>query len=213
MVAVMEWHYKAAILSHDALIQGDLEKMRTRLARIIEKSLPASAPKSWRPHHARLHKAALSGVSGITSLDSAGSVMGDVAEACGACHAALKVGNIYFWPAPPDKDDKFKTTMRTHQWASERLWEGVTGPFEEAWPRGAEAMAATRIFKDGRDTVKASLRAREAELRKMGRKAKAATGLHQRAVIYGRLLSTCARCHQEAGVTIEPAKTTTPWQE
>ena len=213
MGAVMERHYEVAILSHDALIQGDLEKMRRRLLRIVKQELPASAPKSWRPRHARLHEAARS-ASGISSMESAGSVMGDVAEACGACHAALGVGNIYFWPAPPDEDDKFKTAMRTHQWATERLWEGVTGPFEEAWPRGAEALADIRLFEDdGDDTVKSSLRAREGKLREMGRKAKAATGLHERALIYGRLLTTCAGCHKEAGVSIVPAKSIPPWQE
>jgi len=212
MGAVMEGHYEVAILSHDALIQGDLEKMRRRLARIVKQELPARAPKSWRSLHARLHEAAR-GASRISSLESAGSVMGDVAEACGTCHAALGVGNIYFWPAPPDEDDKLKTAMRTHQWATERLWEGVTGPFEEAWPRGAEALADIRLFADDDDTVKISLRAREAKLRKMGRKAKEATGLHERALIYGRLLTTCAGCHQEAGVSIVPAKSIPPWQE
>jgi len=212
MVAVMEGHYEVAILSQDALIQGDLEKVRSRLARIVKQELPASAPQSWGPYHTRLHEAARS-ASRISSLESAGSVMGDVAEACGACHAALGVGNIYYWPAPPDQDDKFKTAMRTHQWAVERLWEGVTGPFEEAWPRGAEALAVIRLFEDDGDTVKGSLQAREDELRDMGRKAKATTGLHERAVIYGRLLATCAGCHQEAGVSIVPAKSIPPWQE
>ena len=212
MSAVMERHYEVAILSHDALIQGDLEKMRSRLARLAKQELPAGAAKTWKSRHARLHEAA-SSASKISSLESAGSVMGDVAEACGACHAALGVGNIYYWPAPPDEDDKLKTAMRTHQWATERLWEGVTGPFEEAWPRGAEALAEISLFDAVGDTVTSDLRAREAVLRDMGRRAKAATGLEERADIYGRLLSTCAGCHQEAGVSIIPAKSIPPWQE
>ena len=58
MVTLMERHYEAAILSHDALIQGDLEKVRGRLARIVKRELPSSAPENWKPHHARLHEAA-----------------------------------------------------------------------------------------------------------------------------------------------------------
>ncbi len=212
MVAVMEGHYEVAILSHDALIQGDLEKVRSRLTRIVKQELPASAPQSWRPHHTRLHEA-VRGASRISSLESGGSVMGDVAEACGACHTALDVGNIYYWPAPPEGDDEFETTMRTHQWATERLWEGVTGPLKEAWPRGAEALANIRLFEDLGDSIKDSLRKREDKLRGMGRKAKAAKGLHERAVIYGQLLTTCAGCHQELGITIKPAKSIPPWQE
>ncbi len=213
MVTLMERHYEVTILAHDALIQGDLEKMRSQLSRIVEQTLPASAPPSWRPHHVRLQEAATSGASRMSSLASAGSVMANVAEACGSCHAALKVSNIYYRPAPPAKDDQLKTAMRTHQWASERLWEGVTGPLEEAWPRGADALADIRLFATNGETVKGSLRVREDELREMGRKAKTTTGLHERAAIYGRLLTTCAGCHQEAGVTIAPAKAIPLWQK
>lgn len=212
MVPLMERHYQAAISSHDALIQGDLEKVRGRLARIVKEELPSSAPESWKPHHARLHEAARR-ASGISSLKSGGSVMGDVAETCGACHTALGAGNIYYWPAPPEGDDKFETVMRTHQWATERLWEGVTGPLKEAWPRGAEALADIRLFEDLGDAIKDSLREREDKLRALGRKAKAAKGLHERAIIYGQLLTTCAGCHQELGITIKPAKSIPPWQD
>lgn len=212
MAALMEGHYETAILGHDALIRGDLEEMRSRLGRLVKQELPASAPESWRPLHARLHKAARS-ASGISDLESAGSVMGDVAEACGACHAALGVGNIYYWPAPPDEDDELKTAMRTHQWASERLWEGVTGPLKEAWPRGAEALADIRLFGEEGKSVKGSLQALEAELREIGRRAKATKGLHKRAVVYGQLLTTCPGCHREADVSIVPAKSIPPWQK
>jgi cytochrome c553 len=213
MVNLMERHYEATILSHDALIQGDLETMRKQLARLARQKLPANAPQGWSPFHARLQEAARSGASNITTLQEAGSVMAEVAEACGACHAAQKVENIYYWPAPPEDEKSLKSTMHTHQWASERLWEGVTGPFAEAWPRGASALAEGRIFKGEGDEVKASLRAREDELREMGRSAMAASGLHARALAYGRLLTRCAACHREAGVSIAPAKPMPPWQE
>lgn len=213
MVSAMERHYEAAILGHDALIQGDIEMLRTQLAKLAKLELPDNAPPSWQPYHARLRESVSGDASRITSMESAGTVMGDVAESCGSCHAALNVNNIYFRPAAPAGDSGLQTTMRTHQWASERLWEGVTGPFAEAWTRGAEALTDTRIFTDKGDASKASLHTRENALREMGRTAKAATGLHERAVIYGRLLTACAGCHQAAGVSIAPAKSLTPWQK
>ncbi|MDH3974605.1 MAG: hypothetical protein OEV42_10045 [Deltaproteobacteria bacterium] len=212
MIAVMEKHYDSAILSHDALIQGNLEALRRRLSQIETQTLPPAAPESWRPHHARLRKAARS-AAGISSLEKAGPVMGAVAEACGACHAALGVGTFYYWPSPPDEKGGVEREMRTHQWATERLWEGVTGPFQEAWYRGAAALAEARVFGNEGSGVKNSLLNREAELRDLGRTAKATKGLHERAVIYGRLLTTCAGCHQEAGVSIKSAKPIPPWQE
>jgi len=212
MVALMEAHYNAAILSHDALIRGDLKTLRNQLARIRKQELPTAAPQSWKPHHTRLRETA-SGAASVASLDNAASVMGAVAEACGACHAAVGVDKIYFWPAPPDKDNKLKTAMRTHQWATERLWEGVTGPLDEAWNRGAAALAEARVFSQKRDSVTSSLLEREAALQEEGRMAKGATELHKRAIIYGHLLTTCAECHEEAGVAIKPSKSIPPWRQ
>ena len=211
MVTLMESHYNAAILSHDALIRGNLTTLRNQLAKIETQVLPDAAPQSWGPHHTRLREAARRAAS-VSSLDTAAPVMGAIAEACGTCHATVGVGKIYFWPAPPDKDGKLKTTMRTHQWATERLWEGVTGPFGEAWNRGAVALAKAQVFKEG-DTIKSSLLAREAALRDIGQAATQTTGLHEQAIIYGRLLTTCAECHQEAGVSIKDTKSIPPWRK
>lgn len=212
IVTFMERHYTDAILSQDALIQGDLETLRRRLADIAEQELPDNAPESWKPYHERLQKV-VRNADEISSLEKAASVMGDVAEACGACHAALGIGKIYFWPASPDEPEELEASMRTHQWATERLWEGVTGPFEAAWNRGAAVLADVRVFEDDDSMVDSTLRALETELRDLGRQAQESSGLHERAVIYGRLLVTCAECHKKAGVTIPPAKPIPPWQK
>jgi hypothetical protein len=60
--------------------------------------------------------------------------------------------------------------------------------------------------------VEEGLRARDADLRDLGRLAEVMTGLHERALVYGRLLATCADCHREAGVTIKHDKSIPPWQ-
>ena len=103
--------------------------------------------------------------------------------------------------------------MRNHQWATERLWEGVTGPFQAAWYRGAAALAATRVFSNKGKGVKPSLLKREAKLRQVGEIAKVTKGLHERALIYGHLLTICANCHQDAEVSIKKTKPTPPWQK
>lgn len=211
-VALMEEHYTAAIRSHDALIQGNLESLRKQLAKIAEQKLPTGAPKSWTDHHIALQRVARKGER-VSTLDEAASVMAEVGEACGTCHATLEVGKIYFWPEEPKGNDELEKAMRTHQWATERLWEGITGPYEEAWNRGASILANVRLFGEEGGSVKTVLLKLEAELRALGRNAKAATRLHERASIYGHLLKTCAACHQEAGVTIKPAKEVPPWQK
>lgn len=208
MVAVMEFHYRSAIAAHDALIRGDLDSLRSRAGELITQPLPPNAPDSWGPFDARLREAA-GRVASVEGLEDAGPAMAAVAEACGACHAAAGAGKIYFWPSPPDEDGKVQSAMHNHQWASERLWEGVTGPFDEAWKRGAKALAEGRVFGG---EVKNELRTRDGDLRDLGRMAVVAVGLHDRAQIYGRLLATCADCHNVAGVKIPHAKSGPPGQ-
>jgi len=205
MVALMEGHYGSAIAAHDALIRGDLETLRSHMSEIPERTLPAAAPESWRSHERRLHDAARAAASAST-LEVAGRALAAVAGACGACHQAVALGDIYRKPEPPRGDSDLETAMLKHQWATERLWEGITGPWDDAWTRGAAALAGSPVFtsEEGegeRLPVSAGLHARATAMREMGGTALTTTGLAERAEVYGRLLETCAACHLGAGVT------------
>jgi len=206
MVALMEAHYNAAITAHDALIRGDLEMLRTRLAEIESRPLPSAAPDDWRPFDASLQEASRNAAD-ATSLETAAPHMAAVAEACGECHAHVARGPVYRRPLPPEGESEVETAMLGHQWATERLWEGVTGPWGEAWQRGADALAESRVFEpeDQGSGVSESLLEQEEALRELGRTARETTGLRERARVYGRLLATCGDCHREAGVTLEAA--------
>lgn len=211
MVALMEAHYTSAILAHDALIQGDLVGFRARLAEFDSQALPAGAPEQWKPFDQQLHSAA-SRARDATELSTAASTMAAVALACGACHQSTPGGPVY--PAPPvDEDDRqTKAEMRRHEWAVLMLWDGVTGPSEYAWGRGAEGLAETRIFADvaspgGTDQ---SLLTREATLRRLGEEAKTAISLPDRALLYALMLATCGDCHQAVGVKLSYENTSPP---
>lgn len=205
MVASMEAHYGLVILAHDALIHGDLDAFRAQLARAAEQQLPPSAPAAWGPYHEPLRAAAGSGAE-AEDLEQAAHALAEVVRACGTCHAALDAGPVYPAPAPGDGETVVETAMLDHQWATERLWEGVTGPWDGAWQRGADALAETRVFGDLGEgvTLADALREREEALRAIGREAKTTDGLDARAALYGRLLATCGDCHLEAGVEFAP---------
>jgi cytochrome c553 len=208
MVAVMEVHYHSAIAGHDALIRGDLKTLRRRITELTLQPLPPAAPASWEPFDTQLREAARN-METVTNLNDAALAMASVAKSCGSCHAAAGAGQIYFWPAPPNGDKKIQTAMLTHQWASERLWEGITGPFDKAWIRGAKSLAEGKIFGEG---AKATLHARETDLQNLSQQAERITGLDEKALIYGQLLATCAGCHLEANVSIKQDKSVPPWQ-
>jgi cytochrome c553 len=208
MVASMEAHYNIVILAHDALLQGDLDRFRSQLALVPEQELPANSPAAWTPLHERLQAAARSGAE-VADLDAAAAALASVVLACGTCHAALDTGPVYPAPAPDDGADPLKTAMRDHQWVTERLWEGVTGPWDNAWERGAEALAVVQVFGEAQQrgvNLSDDLRRREQELREIGTEAKATTALDARAALYGRLLATCGECHRAVGVKFEPVR-------
>ncbi len=196
MVAIMENHYLSAISAHDSLIRNDLPAFRGHLARLAGQELPSNAPEGWKAPHGKLRDAAR-GAEGATELARAGAVMGEVAGACGACHVGHINGPLYQDPAAPLGADAVSDGMMSHQWATERLWEGVTGPRDDAWTRGAAALAQSSVFVDAPGS---SLHEREQALRTMGEEARSANTLAVRTAAYGRLLATCAACHDDAGV-------------
>lgn len=203
MVASMEAHYGASILAHDALQQGDLEAFRSQLALARDQELPASSPPEWRALHQQLKEAASRGAT-VSDLDAAAGALGSLVLACGTCHEALDMGPVYPAPAPDDGNDDLETAMLDHKWATERLWEGVTGPWDVAWQRGSAALAVIQVFGDrGAETLSDDLRRREQELREIGEQAMTTTALDERAALYGRLLSTCGDCHRAIGAKFD----------
>lgn len=204
MVAAMEAHYTTVILAHDALLQGNLEAFRSQLAGVPDQQLPEASPPSWLALHGQLGAAAAEAAS-VADLDAAAAAFSDVVLACGSCHAALGTGPVYPAPAPADGTDVVQEAMLDHQWVTERLWEGVTGPWDNAWERGADALTTIQVFGDlGPETILSDeLLLREQELRDLGAEAKTTTALDARAALYGRLLSTCGACHQAVGVNFE----------
>jgi len=211
LVAAMEAHYGSAILAHDALIQGDLDAFRARLAEFDSHELPPNSSDQWKPFDAQLHAAARRGGK-ATDFTTAANVLASVALACGTCHQSVGGGPVYPVPPVAEQTQPLKAEMREHQWATQMLWDAVTGPSAYAWDRGSTELAEARIFGDGRsvDEIDDSLFQREVALRGLGEEARATTGLPARAMLYGRMLATCAGCHQAVGVKLPAYKSSPP---
>lgn len=197
-VALMEQHYGAAIAAHDALIRANGGELRRQLTALAAQGLPAKAPESWKPGHAEMREAARKARSAGTDA-ALGAVMGEVVKACGACHALHGQGPLYKKPQAPE-GGVLQNEMQKHQWASERLWEGVTGPWDDAWLRGAQALAKSEVFPRDAGTLSDELVRQEANLRSLALRAQRTRGLTERAALYGKMLATCASCHEQIGL-------------
>ncbi len=206
-MASMESHYGAAILAHDALRQGDLERFRARIALASDQPLPASAPPHWRPFHALLQAAARRGVE-ADHLDAAADAFARVVLSCGSCHQALGMGPPYSSTTLDEGSGARETVRLDHEWATERLWEGIAGPRNDAWHRGADALAAREIFGQPRPGLERGeeFDRRARQLRELAEAARIARPPAERAALYGRMLASCGGCHQLIGVKLAAAQ-------
>jgi len=89
--------------------------------------------------------------------------------------------------------------MYRHMWAADRLWEGLTGPSDDAWRSGAEVLARAPASPPVTETpLPAGVVALLAEVRELGQAALEAETLAQRANLYAPFLASCAGCHAHA---------------
>ena len=145
--ASMESHYSVVVLAQDALVLGDVERFGSLLAIVADQPLSDGIPPHWRPFYVQLKAAARQG-AGVADLDAAASAFAHVVLSCGSCHGALGMGPMEsVYPARPRaENDVVEAAMRDHGWASQRLWEGIIGPQNDAWKRGARALATQEVF-------------------------------------------------------------------
>jgi cytochrome c553 len=93
--------------------------------------------------------------------------------------------------------------MRAHQDAADLLLIGLVEPSSAAWEAGATAFGQLRLPQDAMPNRQLRARALIGDARLTGLAAEAGQSVRppDRARVYGRVLSTCARCHEEHEVT------------
>jgi mono/diheme cytochrome c family protein len=203
-------HYRAAADVQAAVVAGDLDASRKAaawLARHEEEGLPGEADAFAE----ELRRAAARAAE-ATTLVAAASATGRIAAACGSCHRERRPGmqpTEHVEP-PPDREDDVALHMVRHDWAVDRLWEGLVLPSDDAWEAGWSVFSAAPL-----DTDKLTFdnpegaRVLANRVHELGRRAGLQTEPSLRARAYGDLLATCAACHQLTGQ--EPAIRKLDW--
>ncbi|HEU4611075.1 MAG TPA: hypothetical protein VFS15_03315 [Kofleriaceae bacterium] len=168
------------------LVAGKLDDARA-LAYMLVRPI-ASAPKS------RELDLATGALGNARTLAQAIHAEVRIATACAHCHVATQNVPVFPIPpqAPPDHPD-IAAQMARHQWAADRLWEGVVGASDEHWQAGLYVIATSplRAIGDHKDLA--------VRLQQIARQAldQPASTLDARADTYARLLLTCAGCHAQ----------------
>ena len=192
----MHDHFSAIRKIERAIVQGDTkaaEEQATWLA-----SHDPSAEISTHQEQLDSLRTAAQAVASSTSLEQSAKAAAALASECGACHLATTSIASFEWTELPAAGDKVVDRMLRHQWAMDRLWEGLVGPSEMSWSDGAAVLAAEPMefpaeFSEAKRSAGTALLAK---VQSLAKRAQTADGLSARAEIYGDLLNTCSGCHK-----------------
>ncbi len=199
--AHMHEHWDRISEIQAALVRGDLGAVREPARYLAEHPTPASLPGQWEEYVAAMRESA--GAAGraqdFAAAANATALMG---AACGDCHTSVGV-EVDFEPGdPPDYDTDTRSHMIRHQWAADRMWEGIIGPSEPAWASGIDALLEAPLTPQELESGSADSQ----QVTKMARRihqlagnGMMATGGGEKAQIYGEFLANCADCHTALG--------------
>lgn len=195
----MHGHYDAIVKVQSAIIRGDLQATREPARYLAEHPTPAALPAQWQPQVDAMRTAARA-VLNAGDLMQAATATSLIGKACGDCHIANDV-MIEFKSVEQPRDDLDRAShMQRHQWAADRMWEGIIGPSEPAWGTGIdillEAPLTPQELQSQPDDGTRQMARRVHQLAANGMMATDAT---EKSEIYAEFLSNCAGCHQSLG--------------
>lgn len=189
----MAEHFIKVSVIKDAVIQGDLAATKDPAQWLLDNVVAEELPVRWRPHVPPVRRAAKQ-VIDANDLETAAAATGELAAACGACHADIGVQLAPTDANDPLKDDTAFAQMGRHAWAADRMWDGLIGPSDAAWNKGASMLSEAALHGDAAPKEVAGL---AVYVRQLGEKGAAEPELDKRAEHYSKLIETCATCHQQ----------------
>lgn len=199
--AHMAEHYAQADRMKRSVINGDLATYRQAATWLAEHELSSTAPEPWR-ERARVMQDAAKGGRDAQNVAEAATALGGVGAACAACHTELGRPNVV--PGePPALGSGAQPHMARHQWAADRLWDGLIVPSDEIWIRGAEVMADAPLEPG----AVAAGRSVDPEV------ARLASSVHEQASVarllpraergaaYAKFVQSCSECHAASRIS------------
>ncbi len=204
IVTHMHEHLARITTIKSFIIMGNLDGVREPATWLAEHEEASGMPDNFEPYIG-LMRAYAREVNNAPDLRAAAISVSQMAKTCSNCHLVNEVEIEFGYDqVPADWADRV-SHMQRHQWAADRLWEGLIGPSDTAWNRGTEMLAGVPLHPDDLtyDTsadvdknVIDQLARRVHVLAGQGTAAKTPTA---RAELYGEMLGVCADCHTRLG--------------
>jgi cytochrome c553 len=192
----MAAHFEDLRAMQRLILGGDLDRVRERAREmVIERD--DGEPATWAPYLVRM-RAAAAALAQAESLLDACRAEARLARECAACHQASGAMPEFVALSPPVDQPTLAARMARHQWAADRLWEGVVGLSDQAWRDGLGVLAAaplpaSTLSADPEREARVARYARD--LQRLARRALSARTPAMRSAAYGELLVVCSGCH------------------
>ena len=189
-------HYQQVGEIHNAVILGDAGATHApaRALANAPHTYGAEAEMAWD-----LMRAEARVIQAQDQVDDIARSVARMGMACGACHLAMDRGPTMRPGEPPPSSREPGAHMARHQWAMDRLWEGLVGPSLPAWAAGAGALGSGALDL-GPGTRPTEVERLAEQVHELGDSARHASGWAERAEVYGTLLQSCAQCHERLGL-------------
>ena len=198
----MHGHLVQISMIKSAIVAGKLEDVDEPARWLADHETAAGIPVEFESYAIQM-KSYARRVSEAQDLDSAAKSVSNMAKTCGNCHLVNEVNLEFGYDQMPRMDvEDVVTHMQRHQWATDRLWEGLIGPSDAAWNRGADMLIDAPLLPS--DVTRATDNTEE--IAEIAHRIHALGGISTetktpdaRSELYAEVLGLCASCHTLLG--------------
>ena len=191
-----------AIKAH--IIMGQLDAVRAPATWLAEHKSVAGLPANFLPYVEMMREYARQ-VIAAPDLDSAATAVSSMARTCGNCHLSNDIELKFGYDQMPEGLTDTVSHMQRHQWAADRLWEGLIGPSDFAWDLGSDMLVDVPLHAaDVTDEVTSDADATAIDqmahrIHVLGGRGTDARTPDSRSGLYAEILGLCADCHTRLG--------------
>lgn len=185
-----------------AIVAGKHEDVRESAVWLANHQTIAGLPADFEPYVAQMKTYARHVIESQDLVSAAVSVS-KMAKTCGDCHLVTGVNLEFGYDQLPREDiEDVVTHMQRHQWAMDRMWEGLIGPSDNAWNRGVDMLLDVPLLPS--DVTTATDNVTEISniarrIHELASKGAGAMTTGARSELYGEVLGLCASCHTLLG--------------